>query len=170
MNRKEAKKQRAAIAKKERQLVQHHCKTCPNSNLDTTACNGCSIFSQINTLGQEFDAVTKTYRKANNIKVYDESLIEPEAPKKYASRERWRKYQDLATENGVSRSLFNIRVNNGMEPYDAATYPVRQRLLTDEQIDAANKNGIAYHTLVFRIKRGWSYEDAINTPTDKKRG
>ncbi|MGE7092558.1 hypothetical protein ACQKII_14155 [Lysinibacillus sp. NPDC048646] len=168
MDRKEAKAKRKKLGLQERRLKEKHCDDCSMKGQDVTACEGCPIFNKITVLGEKYIAVTRQYRRANNIKEIDDSIIAPIEPRVItAIGQAWNEWKQTAKEHGVSRSLFNTRMKKGLSPEDAATHPVRQRRFTDEQIAIALKNGLPYGTIVTRLKRGWSVEDSITVPAQR---
>jgi len=72
---------------------------------------------------------------------------------------------EKAERNGISRGLVNGRVyEKGWDIDKAITKKPRKKIdlsIYDEQIRA---NGLKRKTVVARIYRGWSVEDAVNTP------
>ena len=96
------------------------------------------------------------------------------------------KYVKLAESNGINRDTFRIRVRNyGMSELEAATKPLqnrkkqaakmrkRRRKYSEELLQLAKENGVAYSTFINRInKSGWSPEKAATTPvmTSKETG
>ncbi|MEB2279690.1 hypothetical protein LAV73_06705 [Lysinibacillus xylanilyticus] len=169
MDREEAKAKRKELGLQERRLVEMHCANCPVKGQDVTACEGCPIFNKITGIGEKYIAVTRKYRRVNKIKGIDNSVIAPIEPRvKTATALAWIEWKQIAKEHGISRDTFNARVKTGMSPEDAATRSTRRRRFTDEQIAIALKNGIAYGTLITRTKIGWSIEDSISVPVNKK--
>jgi hypothetical protein len=95
-------------------------------------------------------------------------------PRKLTNRKKWAK---IAEKNGICYSTFTNRINNyGWDEEKAATEPPQdrkeaQRRATDkirkiprEWVELAATNGIAYHTLYRRLKRGLSVEEATRNP------
>lgn len=169
MDRNEAKAKRKKLGIQERKLTEKHCDKCPNKGQDVTACEGCPIFSKITNIGKKYFAVTRQFRKANQIKEIDDSIIEPVQPRaKSAGGIAWHEWKQTAQMHGVSRSLFIARMKAGMSAEKAATEPLRNRRFTDEQINIALGNGLSYVAILHRVKRGWSVEKAITEPAQKR--
>ncbi|MGE7129184.1 hypothetical protein [Lysinibacillus xylanilyticus] len=169
MDREEAKTKRKELGLQERRLADNHCTNCPVKGQDVTACEGCPIFNKITGIGKKYIAVTRKYRRVNKIKGIDDSLIAPVEPRVMTTALlAWIEWKQVAKEHGISRETFSARVKKGMTPKDAATRSTRKRWFTDEQIIIALKNGLPYATIISRIKRGWSLEDSITVPVNKK--
>lgn len=90
------------------------------------------------------------------------------------NRQKWVK---VAEKNGIKYQTFMTRVNHyGWDEKRAATEPIQnrkkaasfalecKRVIPKEYINAAQKHGIAYHTLRMRIKKGWEIERATTEP------
>lgn len=169
MERNEAKAKRKKLGLQERKLTEKHCDMCPNKGQDVSACGGCPIFSKITNIGKKYITVTRQYRKANRIKEIDNSIIEPVKPRsKSVAGLAWDEWKQIAQAHSISRSLFNARMKTGMSPQTAATKPLQNRRFTNEQIYTALSNGLSYVTIINRVKRGWSVEDAITVPAQKR--
>ncbi|BAU28187.1 hypothetical protein DFP93_101264 [Aneurinibacillus soli] len=89
-------------------------------------------------------------------------------------RGEWAK---IAEQNGIKYDTFMSRVNvYGWDEERAATQPLqdrkaaalkgteKNRVYDPAHVELAAKNGIAYHTFVRRIKRGWDSERAATEP------
>lgn len=101
----------------------------------------------------------------------------------YALWEKKTKFSDyieLRKQNGISAPTFHRRVERGMDPYVAATKPVRGKkniiiseIKSDKPngskhwINIAKRNGIKTRTFYSRIDIGWSYEEAATKPARK---
>lgn len=97
------------------------------------------------------------------------------------NRRYWRL---IAEKNGIQFAAFHSRITRGWTDEEAATRPLqtqednrRQALQATEKIrkipkwciDLAEQNGIAYHTMRMRIKKGWNLEEAATAPVMTKR-
>lgn len=93
---------------------------------------------------------------------------------KITDRKYW---AGVAKENGIGYYTFMNRVNNlGWEEEKAATEPLQDRKAAAacatekvrkfpaEILRLAEKNGIAYHTMRARIRKGWDPRDAATLP------
>jgi hypothetical protein len=85
------------------------------------------------------------------------------------------KWVDIAKKNGIKYQTFMNRVNNlGWDEERAATTPLLNnrfngvyepnRIIPEDIIRLAEKNGIKYHTLRNRIKKGWPPLRAATEP------
>jgi len=78
----------------------------------------------------------------------------------------------VALDNNINRNTFYSRTRRGWSPEEAAQKelikPIDQvdamnskdRVIPKKYIRLAERNGIKYHTMRMRIRKGWSYEDA----------
>lgn len=74
---------------------------------------------------------------------------------------------------GIGRRTFSMRIKTGWSWDDALTIPKNQRMswniglheLNYQQIQTAKRNKISYNTVMNRLERGWSIEEAITTLT-----
>jgi hypothetical protein len=92
---------------------------------------------------------------------------------------------EIAERNGIGYQTFMSRVNvYGWNEERAATQPLQDRkeaalkatekirVLPQQYLEMAQKNGISYHTFRARIKKGWDAERAATQPvaTNKEAG
>lgn len=94
----------------------------------------------------------------------------------------WPIWKEVAEANGVKQATFTYRVRKlKMDPEEAATMKTatrqelaqrmnenKVRVLTDEQIDTARKNGINYRCLHRRVEEGMPIAEAMTKPTMTK--
>ena len=81
----------------------------------------------------------------------------------------------LAESNGISAKVFHGRMRRGWEPERACTQPISKaggklnehweskRIYPLESVAMAEKNGVSYKAFQWRMKHGWSLEDATAT-------
>lgn len=86
-------------------------------------------------------------------------------------------YTRRAQENGISRMLFYHRLNQGMTPEEACTTPKMDKEEQYKRMSASRKskyagyleqavqNGLSKDNFYWRIRKGWSLEDAVKPPT-----
>lgn len=96
----------------------------------------------------------------------------------------WEQYRDKCESHGIAKPTFYYRINNGLSPEEAATFPLvtsgsysfnQQPRLQKEWLETAKKNGIGRSTLDQRIYiLKWDIQRAITQPVDaskrRKRG
>jgi len=100
--------------------------------------------------------------------------------KKPVKRRDLTPYRKLAEINDIPIKVFNGRMRNQYDPMRAATQPVMTRTeimaklykLQDNKrtypkgaVQKAKSNGVQYRTLQWRMRHGWTLEDAVNTKT-----
>ncbi|HHL0970788.1 TPA: hypothetical protein ACQUHP_002306 [Bacillus cereus] len=89
----------------------------------------------------------------------------------------WSKVKEIAFKNNISRTTFKSRRKRGWSLIDSMTKPPLSReealkranecryVLTDEQLQQAERNGLKRSTVYDRLKKlKWNMEDAITTP------
>lgn len=92
--------------------------------------------------------------------------------KKYRDLSEWNK---IAESNGISRNTMKARLHMGWDLVKASTTPLTDmkaqmlknqapRKYKKEDVDKAQEKGISYPRFSWRMKAGWTAEDAINTP------
>lgn len=118
-------------------------------------------------------------------RVYEEHMSIQRAitqPMQKKSPPLWPIWKELAEANGVKQPTFTYRVRKlNMTPEEAATMhtPTRQelvqrlkekkaRVLTDEQIATARRNGINYRCFHKRVQEGMPIEEAMTKPVMTK--
>lgn len=92
-------------------------------------------------------------------------------------RDLTKRQKCIAEDNGIKTKTLSSRLSKGwpiedaisMQPHERYARVNRKRTiygveLTEDDIKAAQRNGIANKTLQGRFKQGWTKERAINTP------
>ena len=86
------------------------------------------------------------------------------------------KYYKIADENNIPRATFRSRVYTlKWTPEEACTRPLvkakdrkRKRKYPLEAVEKAKSIGVNYNTFVYRLRKGWTIEEATTTPVIKK--
>lgn len=70
---------------------------------------------------------------------------------------------EIAKDNGIDKKTVDNRVRSlGWDKKRAITTPIKRRKFFDKElIKKAAENGISEMTLKYRVKNGWSIEDAV---------
>lgn len=91
-----------------------------------------------------------------------------------------RKYSEywtqVAEQNGISKEMFWARVKKmGWSEEKAATTSKEEawadhlarlavKVITNEELERARQNGLGKHHVLYRMRRGWTREDALTVP------
>lgn len=83
---------------------------------------------------------------------------------------RYLEYLKIAKENNISKTLFYSRLSSGWDALRAATTPKIKNngpksKFSDEVVAKYKRNGISPSTFRWRIRAGWSIEDACTIKT-----
>ena len=140
-------------------LNKDRCDRCSTPNLSLMEC--CSANERILELGNELLRLTKPKPLDKNSPLY---------------RQQFTKWLKVAQENGLPYTTYSGRVNRGMSFKEAATTPrgeakikdakkpgKKPKKLTEEQIKTIEANGLDRRQVYWRIRNGWTVEDAIST-------
>jgi uncharacterized protein YjcR len=108
----------------------------------------------------------------------EKAITTPPHKKKRIAKE----WVELAEKNGICYSTLKYRINVlGWDPERAATQPLqdrrkqakiacdKSRVYPKEIIELMKKNGIPYDTFRYRVRAGWSLEDAATRPIMTRR-
>lgn len=141
-------------------LNKDRCDRCAGYRYTIKKC--CTINVQIQALGMELLRLTKPKPLDKNSPLY---------------RQEFKKWQNVAKENGIKPTTFAGRVNKGVPLEKAATVkpgesifdePRKQRTLSEEQKQIARENGLKLNTVYHRLSTGWSEYEAVSTPPDTR--
>lgn len=138
-------------------LEKERCEKCKSSNPVPKAC--CPANIRILELGDELLRLTRPKPLDKSSPLY---------------RQQFTKWLKIAEENGLPYTTFSSRVNKGVPFEKAATTPINQRKkkvekpkkhrnkLTEEQINIVEANGLDRRQVYWRIRQGWTVENAIS--------
>lgn len=90
------------------------------------------------------------------------------------------KWSKVANKNGISYGTLQRRIERGWTPEMAATTPlidhgkqiaqvqIDNRIYPQKYVDRARQNGIRYATFTWRMRQGWTMEEASETKTSAR--